>query len=100
MREVQIDTNHFKSHIHRQFFVDRLLPGSLTFYGDRRTDHGLIADHLTAELPKEVENKSDDRKCVEWTQQPGHENEALDCLVGCAAGAAMLGAELTGRKSR
>ena len=51
---------------------------------------------MTAELPKEMENKSDDRKVVEWKQQPGHENETLDCLVGCAVGAAMLGAELAG----
>ena len=96
LREVQIDTNAWKSFVHRQFFVDRLMPGSLTLYGDSRTDHSLAADHLTAELPKEMENKSDDRKVVEWKQQPGHENETLDCLVGCAVGAAMLGAELAG----
>jgi hypothetical protein len=96
LREVQIDTNHFKSFLHKQFLVDRLLPGSLTLYGDRRTDHQLLSDHLTAELPKEVENKTDDRKVVEWKQIPGRENEGLDGLVGCAVGASMLGAELTG----
>ena len=96
LREVQIDTNHYKSFVHKQFFVDKLLPGSLTLYGDRRTDHGLIADHLTAETPKEVQNKSDDRTVVEWTQTPARENEGLDCLVGCAVAASTLGAELTG----
>ena len=30
LREVQIDTNAWKSFVHRQFFVDRLMPGSLT----------------------------------------------------------------------
>ena len=96
LREVQIDTNHYKSFVHKQFFVDKLLPGSLTLYGDRKTDHGLIADHLTAETPKEVQNKSDDRTVVEWTQTPARENEGLDCLVGCAVAASTLGAELTG----
>jgi len=96
LREVQIDTNHFKSFIHKQLFVDRLLPGSLTLYGDPRTDHGLLADHLTAETPKEVANKSDDRTVTEWKQTPGRENEGLDCIAGCAAAAATLGAELTG----
>jgi phage terminase large subunit GpA-like protein len=96
LREVRIDTNHWKSCVHQQFRVDRLLPGSLTLYGDKRADHGLIADHLTAELPKEVENRTDDRRVIEWRQTPGRENEGLDCLVGCAAAAAMLGAELAG----
>ncbi len=96
IREIQIDTNHFKSFIHKQLFVDPLLPGSLTLYGDRRTDHGLMGDHLTAELPKEMENKTDDRKVVEWQQIPSRENEGLDAAVGCAVGASTLGAELTG----
>jgi hypothetical protein len=96
LREVQIDTNAWKTFVHRQFFVDRLLPGSLTLYGDHRTDHSLMADHLTAELPKDNENKTDDRRVTEWKQIPNHENEGLDCLVGCAVGASMLGAELAG----
>ena len=96
LREVQIDTNHWKTFLHKQLFVDKLLPGTLTLYGDRQTDHALMADHLTAETPKEVQNKSDDRTVVEWTQIPGRENEGLDGAVGCAAAAATLGAELTG----
>ena len=51
-----------------------------------------MADYLTAELPKEISNKSDDRTVIEWKQIPARENEGLDCLVGCAAAAAMLGA--------
>jgi hypothetical protein len=96
LREVQIDTNAFKSFVHRQFFVDKALPGSLTLYGDQRTEHSLIDDQLHAELPKEMESKTDDRKVTEWKQIPNHENEGLDCLVGCAVGASMLGAELSG----
>ena len=96
LREVRIDTNAWKSFVHKAFFVDRLLPGSLTLYGDHRTDHDLITDHLVAELPKEVESKSDDRKVVEWQQIPNHENESLDCLVGCAVGASMRDAQLSG----
>lgn len=96
LREVQIDTNAWKSFIHKRFFVDKLLPGSLTFYGDKSTDHTMWIDHLTAETPKEMENKSDDRKVVEWKDIPGHENEGLDCTSGAAVAASTVGAELTG----
>lgn len=96
LRSVEIDTNHFKSTLHQQLFVSLGRAGCFSLYGDKSTDHKLISDHLTAETPKIVESKSDDRTVVEWYAKPGRDNEGLDCLVGCFVGAATLGAELPG----
>ena len=73
LRCIDIDTNHFKRIVHQQLFVPREQTGAFCLYGDERTDHALIADHLTAEQPKIMENKTDDRTVVQWELKPARE---------------------------
>ena len=63
-------------------------------------DHRLLAEHLTAEYPVKVGAKG--REVDEWKSKLGRENHLLDCLVGCAAAASVLGAILfgTGQKPK
>ena len=56
-------------------------------------DHRLFADHLTAEYRVRTEGRG--RTVDEWKiRSPGRDNHWLDCVVGCAVGASMLGATL------
>ena len=98
LRHVMIDTNYWKTTLHQQLAVPLGAGGCLAAYGDKRTDHSLFADHLTAETPNLVTNetKGQQQTVVEWLLKPNRENEALDCLVGCLVAASMLGSELTG----
>jgi len=53
----------------------------------------MLADHLTSELRVNVTAKG--RSVDEWRlRSPGRDNHWLDCLVGCAVGASMLGVSL------
>ena len=51
---VLMDVNYWKSHIHSSFSIALGDIGSLSFWGDNPLEHLLIADHLTAEIPKRV----------------------------------------------
>jgi hypothetical protein len=69
----------------------------LSLFGE--CDHRLLADHLTAEYRQQTQGRG--RTVDEWRlRTPGRDNHWLDCLVGCAAGASMLGAVLDGTARR
>ena len=58
-------------------------------------DHRLLAEHLTAEY--RVRTSAKGREVDEWKAKVGRpDNHWLDCLVGCAAAASVLGAVLFG----
>ncbi len=98
LRHVMIDTNYWKTTLHQQMGVPLGQAGCFAVYGDKRTDHGMWADHLTAELPHFISNetKGELRSVIEWTPKPNRENESLDCAVGCFIAASIKGAELRG----
>jgi hypothetical protein len=96
LRTVEIDTNHFKRFLHQQLAMAVERPGSFSFWGDKHTDHGLLADQLTAEKPKLVESKTDQRTVVQFEAKPGSESHLLDCPVGCFVGASMRECSLPG----
>jgi hypothetical protein len=94
LRTVHIDTNFWKS-----LFQGRLATalgdrGAFSLYGTERTDHQLVADHLSAETRTQTQGRG--RTLYEWKQRPGAENHLLDAFVGCAVGASMLGCSLPG----
>lgn len=97
-RLVLIDTNYWKSFLHKRLAVPMGEAGCLSLYGKRRSDgksasaslHQMLADHLTSET--KVTTEGHDRQVDEWRAGPSHpDNHLLDCLVGCAVGASMLG---------
>ncbi len=101
-RIVTIDTNHFKSHVHTSLFVDPLRVGSFSLWGTRdsrgnvEANHSMMSHHLTAEKPDKVYSSRREKWITKWQWDTNLENEGLDCMVGCAVGASMLGAELQG----
>jgi len=98
LRHVFIDTTYWKTTLHQQLGAPLGQAGCFAAYGDKRTDHGMWADHLTAELPHFISNetKGELRSVIEWTPKPNRENESLDCAVGCFVAASIKGAELRG----
>ena len=68
---------------------------AFSLYGTDRTDHQLVADHLSAEYRVQTQGRG--RTVWEWKMRPGGaDNHLLDCFVGCAVGASMLNIALPG----
>ncbi len=92
---VRFDSNHWKSFVHARLAGAPGDSGALTLYGRDAEHHRLLADHLTAEIPVRV--TANGRTVDEWRLRPGvADNHWLDCMVGCAVAASMLGAVLPG----
>lgn len=92
---VRFDSNHWKSFIHARFAVALGDVASLSLYGRDAEHHRLFAEHVTAEAPIRV--SANGRTVDEWRLRPGvADNHWLDCVVGCAVAASMLGAVLPG----
>jgi phage terminase large subunit GpA-like protein len=93
IRHVIFDSNFWKSFIHVRLAVPIGDHGSLSFFGRYPDLHQLIAEHLTAEY--RVKTVGRGRVVDEWKIRPERrDNHWLDCLVGCAVCASMLGSTL------
>lgn len=92
IRHVVYDTNFWKSFLLSRLTSPLLTPGCLSINSGR--DHGMIADHLTSEMPVRVSARN--RTVDEWKLLPGRDNHWLDGLVGCCVAGSMLGCEMTG----
>lgn len=92
------DANFWKSFIHARLGTPLGEAGALTLHGDDPQAHRMLADHLTAEYRVRTEGRG--RTVDEWKVRPHRpDNHLLDCVVGCAVGAAMLGATLPGMEA-
>lgn len=94
LRHIVFDTNFWKTFIQTRLTTSIGDKGSLLLWGDEATaDHRMFADHLTSEVPIETEGRG--RVVTEWHLPPSKpDNHLLDCIVGCAVGAAMEGVAL------
>jgi hypothetical protein len=91
-RYVQSDINFWKTFLHERLALAIGDPGCLTLWGsDKRPEaHRGLSEHLTAEY--RVRTQGHGRTVDEWKLKPGRpDNHWLDCLVGCAVAASMLG---------
>jgi phage terminase large subunit GpA-like protein len=88
-RAARIDTNWWKTFVALRWLTPIGSPGCLSVFGTRAADHQMFADHCTSETAVEVNAQG--RSVYEWFLKPQAENEWFDCLVGCAAGAAITG---------
>ena len=94
-RSVLFDSNFWKSFIERGLQTATGDPGSLSLCDGTEREHRMIGDHLRAEY--KVETTGRGRSVFEWKLRPGApDNHWLDCLVGSAVAASMLGAALPG----
>lgn len=89
-----IDANYWKTFVQTRLATAKGDAGSITLHKASYFDHRLVADHLcNAEYPTKTEGRG--RTVIEWALKPERpDNELLDCLVGCAAGASLEGISL------
>ena len=92
---VAANVNYWKSFVHEHLAIAPGDVGSLTIFG-RERDHELFAQHI-ANSETWTETEGWGRKVREWTPRPGKpDNHWLDCLVGCAVAASMVGIKVPG----
>lgn len=93
IRHVLVDTNYWKSFVQARLATPMGDKGCLSLYGHEPTEHIMLSEQLSAEYFVPVTAK--ERVVNEWKMKPGvSDNHFLDCLVGCAVAASMLGASL------
>ena len=94
---VLIDVNYWKSFIHAGLATALADRGCISLFGTAKTDHTLFAEHI-ARSEHWVEVTGPYGTVREWSPLPSRpDNHWLDCLVGCAAAASMLGVGLPGQ---
>jgi hypothetical protein len=98
LRHVRADVNYWKSFLRDRLLVGLADDGALTFWGKNFVEHELIAEHLVrSEIPDTKTSKTYGRSVEEWTHRTSKpDNHWLDCLVGCAVAANMLGLAVPG----
>lgn len=95
-RHVIADTNYWKSFSHARLQQPDGEQGALMLYKASPMRHRMLADHLTAEVPK-VEPGSG-REVVEWKEIPNRDNHYLDCLSMAFVAASVCGVTLRGHE--
>jgi hypothetical protein len=99
VRHVLIDTNYWKTFVHARLGILMGDPGCLSLFGNEAKRHQLLGEHLTSEY--RVRTMAYARTVDEWKVRVSRpDNHWLDCLVGCAVGASIQGAELTTFQSK
>lgn len=96
-RALAHDANFWKSLLASRLRLPTGDPMAFTLHAGK---HVMLIDHLTAEYPQTIENKSTGKRVEQWTQIPGRDNHWLDCLSGSLVGAAFLGISAVGAESR
>lgn len=95
-RGVMFDTNIWKRRVHEGLSMSVGSRGSIQLFKGTPQQHRMIVDHLLSEKPSKVEAHG--RTVYEWKEKPGRDNEGLDCLVGCALGASIVGISREGER--
>jgi hypothetical protein len=92
VQRLLIDTNHWKSFVHKRLATALGDPGGLTLWGSKPELHKMISEHLTAERRTKVEAPEYGRWLYEWDAKVGKpDNHLFDIVTGCAAAASKLG---------
>lgn len=93
---LNIDTNFFKTEVHKGFNQLPGLGGSITFYSQEPNGpHTVPAEHCNSERPEKLPGKKTDRTRIVWipkSQQP--DNEYFDNITTCLALAIREGIEM------
>lgn len=89
-RHVLYDTNFWKSFVHGRLATQVGSRGGLSLFGNKPEAHSGIAQQITAEVREK--RSGDGRECWEWRERPDRRaNHLLDCLVGSAVAASIMG---------
>lgn len=93
---VGADVNFWKSFVYRGLSAARGDPGAIGLFGTDPHEHELLAAHIT-QSETWTETQGYGRTVHEWKLLPAKpDNHWLDCLVGCAVAASMLGCVVPG----
>lgn len=93
-RHVVFDSNFFKTFVYERLLVPLGSKSAMTLFGDRASEHRLMADHVTAETRVATEGRG--RRVEEWSLKLGQDNHFFDVLVTNAVAASILGVVLGG----
>jgi hypothetical protein len=92
-RHCSIDVNYWKGFVNDGWLIPSGGAGEFTLFGTAKTNHDMLASHLTAETYTEVIGHG--RKVREWKVKVGNpENHWFDCLVYASACASDIGMKL------
>jgi hypothetical protein len=91
---VQFDANLMKSFAARRLLTTIGAPSAIMLPGVEERSNRLLAEHFTAETPKE--KAIDGAKSIVWAQNVGRDNDWWDTFVGCLVGASLMGCKLNG----
>lgn len=95
-RHVLYDTNYWKTHVHTRFATTPGDPGAMTLFGNRPSDHAMIADHI-AESETSTRTEGHGRVVYEFKIKPNKpDNHDFDCVVGCCVAASIEGCAIPG----
>ncbi len=94
---VAVDTNYWKSFIHRALLTAPGDPGAMTLFGNDQAVHALLAAHLTAETYR-TPFSPNGVPVDEWTLKPNRpDNHWFDALVYATCAASVRGITLPDR---
>lgn len=88
-RLLKFDTNAWKSFVAGRLRSAEGARGGLYLFGERPSDHQMLADHLCSENRTLTQGRG--REVEIWKRRPNAENHWWDCLVGCAVAAGFQG---------
>lgn len=100
VRQVQFDTNFWKTFFHRRLATPLGDRGSVSLYGKQEhglinVDHSFYAEHLVSEYCIQMTGMK--RTCDVWKEKPGDcQNHWYDTSVGATVAASVLGATILG----
>jgi hypothetical protein len=95
VRHAVYDTNFWKSFVQSRWGAAMGDAGCLSLFGKKAEEHRMFAQHMTAEYRVQTQGRG--RMVDEWKQRPDKpDNHWLDCVVGCAVAASILGCSLEG----
>lgn len=88
--ELLIDTNFWKTFVASRLSVSPSSNRSIVLFEASPTEHRMLAEHLSSELPKKVTGKSGE-VVTEWDSPNNQDNDWWDCLVYNCALASVIG---------
>lgn len=89
------DVNRWKTFLMKRLNTPLGSAGAISlFYTPQGDLHRMFADHITSEVPEELDSRGITKTI--WTPKPGfkNDNDYLDCAVGCLCLASICGASL------
>jgi hypothetical protein len=98
-RTVRVDANYWKSRAADGLTCPPTNPGAITLFGDKRTDHRMIADHYASEYRDRQTSDKTQSTCDVWDLKPGRENHKFDNLYNCLVAASMRGCGMTEKRT-